>query len=311
MKCLARLCGFACEGLAKADLCAVQTQTSERPAVTIREDKAGHIIWSGLREVRVSNASEVMGYLESGSAIRQTGQTAMNDQSSRSHAIFSLTLTQNKYTGQLSPSSPSSTHAAPSATTPSRLAHRQSIPMLSSRVASPTPASGSRPGTPARSGLAPRPSSVQGSTRTNSPLNKDDEERSPARAPEQGDWVTVTSKFHFVDLAGSERVSRTPRWNDVKDGRERRAENLTFSCGSPSSRGPPLSGTAPKRASPSMLVCTPSATSSQPSAIRSRLDILVTSPTATQSSPGCSRTHCKLASTSAARARWPVHIVIV
>jgi len=24
---------------------------------------------------------------------------------------------------------------------------------------------------------------------------------------ENGDWVTVVSKFHFVDLAGSERVS--------------------------------------------------------------------------------------------------------
>lgn len=31
-----------------------------RPAVQIREDKAGNIIWSGLREVKVSSAAEVM-----------------------------------------------------------------------------------------------------------------------------------------------------------------------------------------------------------------------------------------------------------
>jgi hypothetical protein len=31
-----------------------------KPAVTIREDKAGNIVWSGLREVKVTSAQEVM-----------------------------------------------------------------------------------------------------------------------------------------------------------------------------------------------------------------------------------------------------------
>lgn len=35
-------------------------QPDERTPVTIREDKAGHIIWSGLREVKVKNGAEVM-----------------------------------------------------------------------------------------------------------------------------------------------------------------------------------------------------------------------------------------------------------
>ncbi|CAG8464465.1 3839_t:CDS:2 [Racocetra fulgida] len=36
---------------------------------------------------------------------------------------------------------------------------------------------------------------------------------------EEGDWVTVTSKFHFVDLAGSERLKRTSAIGDrVKEG---------------------------------------------------------------------------------------------
>lgn len=34
-----------------------------RREVQIREDKDGHIIWGGLREVTVKSASEVMGYV--------------------------------------------------------------------------------------------------------------------------------------------------------------------------------------------------------------------------------------------------------
>ena len=42
------------------DLLVGDLSPGEKPQVTIREDKAGHIIWSGLREVRVNNASDVM-----------------------------------------------------------------------------------------------------------------------------------------------------------------------------------------------------------------------------------------------------------
>lgn len=78
-----------------------------RPLVQIREDKSGHIFWAGLREVRVQNVAEVMNHLLQGSSARRTHETDMNAQSSRSHAIFSLTLTQRKYVGgSTSPQSP-------------------------------------------------------------------------------------------------------------------------------------------------------------------------------------------------------------
>ncbi|CAG8554395.1 7724_t:CDS:2 [Dentiscutata erythropus] len=114
-----------------------------RPSVTIREDSKGNMIWSGLQEIKVNSIEEVMRHLMSGSMNRQVGATEMNSQSSRSHAIFSVTLSQQKFV-------------------------------------------------------------------TDFRTKKNEEE---------GDWVTVTSKFHFVDLAGSERLKRTSATGDrVKEG---------------------------------------------------------------------------------------------
>lgn len=136
-----------------------------RPLVQIREDK-GHIIWSGLREVTVSSPADVMAYLTEGTAARQTSETDMNEASSRSHAIFSLTLTHRKYTGG----------SCSGTLTPS------------------TPARGlQRPG----SSLGGRatPSRQRFSMRSGSSMGHD-----------EGECTTIVSKFHFVDLAGSERV---------------------------------------------------------------------------------------------------------
>ncbi|KAI8985189.1 hypothetical protein BDB01DRAFT_835187 [Pilobolus umbonatus] len=69
----------------------------ERAPVTIREDTKGQIIWTGLKEVPVSNTEEILKYLQMGSENRATGSTDMNAQSSRSHAIFSVTLKQEKW----------------------------------------------------------------------------------------------------------------------------------------------------------------------------------------------------------------------
>jgi hypothetical protein len=44
------------------DLLGMDDGSNGRREVQIREDKDGHIIWSGLREVSVKNANEVMGY---------------------------------------------------------------------------------------------------------------------------------------------------------------------------------------------------------------------------------------------------------
>ncbi|CAG8489518.1 9049_t:CDS:2, partial [Acaulospora colombiana] len=68
-----------------------------RPHVTIREDSRGNIYWNGLQEMRVNSVEEVMGYLIKGSQNRQVGATDMNSQSSRSHAIFSVTMSHQKF----------------------------------------------------------------------------------------------------------------------------------------------------------------------------------------------------------------------
>ncbi|KAF7778628.1 hypothetical protein Agabi119p4_2973 [Agaricus bisporus var. burnettii] len=170
------------------DLLSLDDTTGGRREVQIREDKDGHIIWGGLREVNVRNASEVMGLLRKGTAIRRTNETDMNAQSSRSHAIFSLTFTQKKYTGTTPPRSSS---PAPPGRSPSRLARPGSI--LATTVS--------------RGAL--RPASALGHAG----------ERSMHIDEDSGDWITITSKFHFVDLAGSERLKRTAAAGErIKEG---------------------------------------------------------------------------------------------
>ncbi|CAG8459131.1 17870_t:CDS:2 [Dentiscutata erythropus] len=134
----------------------------ERPPVTIREDSRGNIYWTGLQELKVANVDQVMEWV---------GVTDMNSKSSRSHAIFSVTMVQQKF-----------------------IPHNY-IPGGQSVTSPPN----SRPGTPASSRFGSQPSS-----RTNSSLDKFDD----------GEWVTISSKFHFVDLAGSERLKRTAASGD-------------------------------------------------------------------------------------------------
>ncbi|KAL7329556.1 hypothetical protein PS15p_204634 [Mucor circinelloides] len=64
--------------------------------VTIREDIAGNIYWSGVREERCYNPEELLSFLSKGSLCRTTGSTEMNTVSSRSHAVFSVILKQQK-----------------------------------------------------------------------------------------------------------------------------------------------------------------------------------------------------------------------
>ncbi|CAG8434361.1 7837_t:CDS:2 [Scutellospora calospora] len=134
-----------------------------RSQVTIREDSKGTILWNGLQEIKVNSVDDVISHLARGSLNRQVGATEMNSKSSRSHAIFSVIMSQQKFVGS---STPTPTAIRPA--TPSRLAD-------SKRIA-----------------------------RSSSNLNL-----RMSRRFDEGDWVTVTSKFHFVDLAGSERLKRT------------------------------------------------------------------------------------------------------
>lgn len=71
----------------------------EESTVDIREDK-NRIVIPGLTEVEVSEAKQVTDQLMRGSAGRAVASTAMNETSSRSHAIFTLTVIATMKTGQ-------------------------------------------------------------------------------------------------------------------------------------------------------------------------------------------------------------------
>ncbi|XP_077224902.1 kinesin-like protein KIN-4A isoform X2 [Tasmannia lanceolata] len=62
--------------------------------IQIREASNGVITLAGSTEIDVSTQKEMAACLEQGSLSRATGSTNMNNQSSRSHAIFTITLEQ-------------------------------------------------------------------------------------------------------------------------------------------------------------------------------------------------------------------------
>jgi hypothetical protein len=178
--------------------------------VAIREEKDGRIIWSGVREVKVKTLADVMALLQDGSAQRRTGATGMNATSSRSHAIFSLTMVQKHRVGIVANGIPSSA-STPLIENGSRMKRPNSMMAFNSRSTTP---SGTRSTTPSGSRGPPTAYSTQHKTslpRPNSmqiaPLTKDDE------------MIVVTSKFNMVDLAGSERLKRTAAQGErMKEG---------------------------------------------------------------------------------------------
>lgn len=68
----------------------------DQSIVDIREDQQKGIVIPGLTEVKVHNATETLECLVRGSHRRAVGATAMNSQSSRSHAIFTVHIQQQK-----------------------------------------------------------------------------------------------------------------------------------------------------------------------------------------------------------------------
>ena len=73
----------------------------ERSNVTIREDIKGRILLTGLQSIPINSIDDLLAALNHGSTIRQTDATAVNAKSSRSHAIFSLSLVQRKSSGSV------------------------------------------------------------------------------------------------------------------------------------------------------------------------------------------------------------------
>ncbi|KAK5859026.1 hypothetical protein PBY51_003123 [Eleginops maclovinus] len=72
--------------------------SKDKASLSIREDPKEGIKIVGLTERRVFSAHEMVGCLEIGNSARTVGSTAMNAASSRSHAIFTITLEQRRGT---------------------------------------------------------------------------------------------------------------------------------------------------------------------------------------------------------------------
>ncbi|KAH9519223.1 Kinesin-like protein kif27 [Bulinus truncatus] len=73
------------------DLLSLETSPKD---LHVREDSKGNTVIIGAREVECDSLDDVMSLLESGSAARHTGFTQMNEQSSRSHSIFTVVIGQ-------------------------------------------------------------------------------------------------------------------------------------------------------------------------------------------------------------------------
>ncbi|XP_066567180.1 kinesin-like protein KIF27 isoform X2 [Amia ocellicauda] len=73
------------------DLLELETHSKD---MHIREDEKGNTVILGAKENLVDTADDLMSLLEAGNAARHTGTTQMNEHSSRSHAILTITVTQ-------------------------------------------------------------------------------------------------------------------------------------------------------------------------------------------------------------------------
>uniref|UniRef100_A0A8C8H828 Kinesin motor domain-containing protein n=1 Tax=Oncorhynchus tshawytscha TaxID=74940 RepID=A0A8C8H828_ONCTS len=78
------------------DLLCPSVSKDKPSTINIREDPKEGIKIVGLTEREVFSANEMVGCLELGNSARTVGSTAMNAASSRSHAIFTITLEQRR-----------------------------------------------------------------------------------------------------------------------------------------------------------------------------------------------------------------------
>uniref|UniRef100_A0A915JDW5 Kinesin motor domain-containing protein n=1 Tax=Romanomermis culicivorax TaxID=13658 RepID=A0A915JDW5_ROMCU len=73
-----------------------ESRNKKPTSIKIHEDNNGNIYLSDVTKVIVNSAEQTMQILKNGALNRTTASTNMNSQSSRSHAIFTLSLRQEK-----------------------------------------------------------------------------------------------------------------------------------------------------------------------------------------------------------------------
>ncbi|KAI8912977.1 kinesin-like protein, partial [Powellomyces hirtus] len=76
------------------DLLVKPAETSGVKELIIRQNKFGAMSVCGLMQVPVADVSKALSFLQQGIVARTTGDTHMNENSSRSHAVFTITLEQ-------------------------------------------------------------------------------------------------------------------------------------------------------------------------------------------------------------------------
>ena len=82
------------QGLSSQGLSSAGALTGRGRGLSIREDADGGIYFAGAEEAEVVSFEDARSLLEQGTARRAVGSTEMNTHSSRSHAIFTLTIEQ-------------------------------------------------------------------------------------------------------------------------------------------------------------------------------------------------------------------------
>jgi polyhydroxyalkanoate synthesis regulator phasin len=156
-------------------------------APQIREDGKGGIMWTNVENVVVETPEELLAALRKGSMCRTVGSTDMNLTSSRSHAIFSVTLTQRR----------------PVQLDDMGQAISLKDTLMNENIGKTTENNEVKPKNESENAETPEGEATGAEKPT---------------APEI-EVRTLVSKFHFVDLAGSERLKRTNATGDrAKEG---------------------------------------------------------------------------------------------
>ncbi|KAF9544149.1 Kinesin-like protein kif21b [Mortierella hygrophila] len=110
----------------------LQTQPRTRKdTIQVREDGFGGISWQGVKEQQVASAHELLDWLQKGSLCRTTAATDMNQTSSRSHAIFSVILKQQR-TDEPDPT-PEGEEEHAAAVAPTKTPHEKPLKKLASK----------------------------------------------------------------------------------------------------------------------------------------------------------------------------------
>ncbi|KAL3314039.1 Kinesin-like protein kif21b [Cichlidogyrus casuarinus] len=167
---------------------------ASKKLLRIHENTDGQIYLTGVTSKLVTSLADTLRCLSDGSKFRQTGCTLMNAQSSRSHAIFTLVVRQQR--SSFAPPPDGDPEPPVEKAVDRHIAVQYRLQVCAALMSGFQQAAGS---------------------------NKENE--LPEVLQQVSDLETLTAKFHFVDLAGSERMHKTGATG------LRAKEGISINCG--------------------------------------------------------------------------------